>query len=127
MPWSTAKVMLTVEDDGLTFPWWGFVWMNPPYGRALGAWLEKLAKHNNGIALIFARTDTQAFHKHVFPHYSSIVWLKGRLTFHKPDGTAPLYNSGGPSALIGYGEEARIQLRRCADIGAITERGNESL
>lgn len=37
---------------------------NPPYGRSLGIWLERMALHNNGIALVFARTDTRAFHDH---------------------------------------------------------------
>jgi len=28
-----ADDQLTIEDDGLTTPWYGRVWLNPPYGR----------------------------------------------------------------------------------------------
>ena len=32
--------------------------MNPPYGKFTAKWLEKFINHRNGIALVFARTDT---------------------------------------------------------------------
>lgn len=57
-PWSTATHHYTVLDNGLTKPWFSRVWMNPPYGRETGIWLNKLAVHGDGIALVFARTET---------------------------------------------------------------------
>src|SRR5438445_12584462 len=85
-PWPTAERMVTADEDGLLSLWYGFVWCNPPYGRALGIWLERMALHNNGIALLFARTDTRAFHDHVWPVASSLLFLRGRLNFHHPNG-----------------------------------------
>lgn len=38
-----APVFYTADDDGLTQPWKGRVWLNPPYGRTIGAWLAKAA------------------------------------------------------------------------------------
>ncbi len=113
--------MVTERDNGLLCFWHGFVWCNPPYGRSLGIWLERMALHNNGIALIFARTDTRAFFDHVWPVASALLFLRGRLTFCTPSGDlAPLgHNSGGPSVLIGYGSEARRRLNLCRDLGAI--------
>ena len=35
-PWGTAAVHYTREDNGLTKPWLGRVWCNPPYGREQG-------------------------------------------------------------------------------------------
>lgn len=115
--------MVTEKEDGLLRPWSGFVWMNPPYGRALGIWLERLSIHNNGIALVFGRTDTAAFHQHVWPAASSILFLRGRLTFHYPDGSRPRdgANSGGPSVLIAYGPEADRRLAACRDLGALAK------
>ena len=61
-PWHVpARAYFTAEDDGLAQSWDGLVWCNPPYGKALGTWLNRMALHNNGIALVFARTDTRAF------------------------------------------------------------------
>jgi hypothetical protein len=31
----------TRGDDGLVQTWTGVCWMNPPYGRAIGAWVQK--------------------------------------------------------------------------------------
>ena len=66
-PWDTAKKHYTIEDDGLLMPWDDHrVWCNPPYRRKLVHWLEKMALHNNGISLVFARTETKAFQSFVF-------------------------------------------------------------
>lgn len=58
-PWSTAETHLYPRDDGLSAPWVGRVWLNPPYGPATARWLQRLARHGDGIALIFARTETE--------------------------------------------------------------------
>ena len=31
----------TAQDDGLSKPWDGICWMNPPYGRGIGDWMRK--------------------------------------------------------------------------------------
>lgn len=120
-PWPCAGRQFTVREDGLSRSWAGMAWVNPPYGRQLGTWLRRLAEHNNGIALVFARTETAAFFDAVWPFASSLLFLRGRLTFHYPDGTGSKagHNSGGPSVLIAYGREARIRLENCADLGAV--------
>lgn len=105
MPWRTAPVMLTEKEDGLKTPWRGVVWCNPPYGRSTGTWLDKLADHDNGIALTFARTETQAFFKAVWPRCSALLFVKSRISFYRPDGTRA-GNGGAPSVLIGYGSRA---------------------
>lgn len=120
-PWPTAAKMLTERDDGLLHNWGGMVWLNPPYGQVLGVWLNRLALHGEGIALVFARTDTDAFHRHVWPYASRLLFLRGRLTFHYPDGSTPRNgaNSGGPSVLIAYGEEAARRLNAAPGLGAL--------
>ena len=41
----------TQADNGLTSPWHGTVWMNPPFSNAT-PWVNKFIDHGNGIALI---------------------------------------------------------------------------
>ena len=112
-PWPCARRSYCLADDCLSRRWAGLVWLNPPYGRALGRWLARMAAHGNGIALVFARTDTAAFVEHVWPHYSALFFLAGRLTFYRPDGQPGPHDSGGPSVLIAYGQVARRRLTEC--------------
>lgn len=119
-PWPCAANAFTEAVNGLCQPWSGFVWCNPPYGRRTKVWLDRMAEHGNGIALVFARTETAMFHRSVWPHASSLLFLRGRLTFSKPDGSSPRSgaNSGGPSVLIGYGRLASERLHAAKDLGA---------
>jgi hypothetical protein len=103
-PWSTAKHHYTIEDNGLIKEWFGRVWMNPPYGKALAQWLQKLSAHANGIALTFARTETESFQRFVFPKADSVLFIAGRLNFYTVAGTRSKMNGGAPSVLIAYGE-----------------------
>lgn len=104
-PWPTAKIHFTEEDDGLSKNWSGRVWMNPPYSQNK-FWLRKLSSHGNGIALLFARTETQMFFDYVWNKAAAIFFLKNRITFHNVDGSpAKSGNAGAPSCLIAYGKE----------------------
>jgi len=38
----------TREIDGLSQDWNGKVWMNPPYGRAIGKWMAKAYEASGG-------------------------------------------------------------------------------
>jgi len=102
-PWDTAKNHYTIEDNGLLLPWNGRVFCNPPYGSETGYWLDKLYDHGNGIALIFARTETSVFFNFIWNSADSLLFIKGRLYFYHVDGSKAKYNSGGPSVLIAYG------------------------
>lgn len=104
-PWKTANKMIQPPNDGMKTKWLGRVWLNPPYGNETFRWVNRLIEHGNGIAFIFARTDTSLFHELVFPVADAILFMKGRVTFAKPDGRPGQWNAGVPSCLIAYGEE----------------------
>ena len=110
-PWNMAKTHYTIEDDGLSKPWYGRVWCNPPYGIEGGKWLKKLSEHGNGIALLFARTETGNFFRYIWPRASGIMFLRGRLVFYHADGTKPANSAGAPSCLIAYGDKNVKALR----------------
>lgn len=98
---ATAKNLIVLPDDGLNSEWTGRVWLNPPYGREIGLWLQKLQDHGNGIALVFGRTDT-AWFQNLEPDL--IFFIKGRIKFLKQDFTADT-NAGHGSVLLAFGRE----------------------
>ena len=117
-PWPTARAHFDKTLDGLRLPWAGRVWLNPPYGKEAAEWLKKLSTHNNGIALIFARTETAMFFEYVWGKARGVLFLRGRLRFHLPDGSLPKgTNSGAPSVLIAYGEENVVALEKSGIAG----------
>lgn len=125
MPWQTARSRFTKAEDGLLRPWAGRVWLNPPYGHQTGDWLRKLAQHGDGIALVFARTETEMFRRWVWPKAAGILFLFGRLSFLSIDGPAPVVaanrrntNAGAPSVLIAYGEANAASLAQSEIPGA---------
>lgn len=112
-PWQTANTQYSPPQNGLVLPWKGFIWCNPPYGRETWEWLDQMAEHRNGLALIFARTETIGFFREIWDKADSLLFLEGRLFFHYPEtGERAPSNSGGPSVLIGYGSRATGRLRK---------------
>lgn len=116
-PWPTAAHHLTIDDNGLARQWQGRVWCNPPYGLAAAKWLARLVDHGDGIALIFARTETRMFFEHVWPKADAVLFLEGRLHFHHVDGSRAAANAGAPSVLVAYGRANAEVLRTCGISG----------
>lgn len=96
-----AERVFTEEDDGLAQVWTGRVYMNPPYGRVIGAWVQKLVDEyeagnvTEAITLVPARTDTEWFELLVTCPFCLV---KGRLKFGDADNSAPF-----PSAIAYFG------------------------
>jgi hypothetical protein len=53
-----AREFYTREDDGLSSPWFGRVWLNPPYSGPW-PWVERFAHHPNGMALLPAMREVR--------------------------------------------------------------------
>lgn len=113
-PWPTASLHYTIQDDGLSQPWFGRVWCNPPYGPETGRRLGRLAEHGTGTALIFARTETEMFFQHVWRRADAVLFIEGRLHFYDVEGRRAQGNAGGPSVLVAYGVE---DVERLATLG----------
>lgn len=69
------------DGDGLRMNWHGRVWLNPPYGRRMDLWLQKLAEHGNGIALINHAPDSKLWHETIYRSATGIFVYKGRIKF----------------------------------------------
>jgi phage N-6-adenine-methyltransferase len=82
----------TPEQDGLTQPWYGTCWMNPPYGRGVEPWIKKAYESAKAgatvVALLPARTDTVWFHQYIYGK-AEIEFLRGRVRFIQGDKTGP--------------------------------------
>ncbi len=102
-----ARTRYTLYENGLLRPWKGLVFMNPPYGKDTPHWMRRFFDHGNGLALVFARTDTRWFHE-VAP-YGMLCFLRGRLRFIRPDGTEA-GTPGAGSLLIALGARRRAAL-----------------
>jgi hypothetical protein len=102
-----ASEHYTSADNGLDRAWCGSVYMNPPYGREIGAWVEKLCSEfvagnvTEAIALVPARVDTAWWDKltSAARSYPLVCFVRGRLTFINNADPAPF-----PSALIYLGD-----------------------
>lgn len=88
----------TGEVDGLTSEWGGANYVNPPYGRELGKWIEKgYAEWQKGKTVVFlipSRTDTKFWHDYCMKA-DEIRFIRGRLKFDDQANSAPF-----PSAII---------------------------
>lgn len=89
---------LHAMEDGLSRSWGGQTYMNPPYGREIGKWLQKAYQESQlgklVVCLIPSRTDTRWWHEYVMKA-NEIRFLRGRLKFGNSHNSAPF-----PSAVV---------------------------
>lgn len=109
-----SELSVMLPDDGLAYDWHqapGLVFVNPPYS-ALGEWLamcaQEAARGAKVVALVPARTDTRAFHEHVFPG-ARILFVRGRLRFAVPVEDLEAKHAKKPSARLAK------QIAACVD------------
>lgn len=120
-PWDTAFCHYTIEDDGFKMPWNGRVWLNPPYGRETFKWVKRLADHGDGIALIFARTETKGFHDQVWNRATAVFFFRDRINFYHVTGEKS-DRANAPSCLIIYGNNNVEAINKAIDNGSIKGR-----
>lgn len=112
-PWVPARQFIIKEDDGLAGPWSGRVWLNPPYGPAGVAFIDRMIAHQDGVMLLPARTETAAFQR-ALGSADAVCFLRDRLHFIRDDGLQGRSSFG--SVLFAFGRECAEALR-WADLG----------
>ena len=91
-----APDRLTKEDDGLTQPWHGNVWLNPPWstngnGSAKDDWLRKVHNEINRdvvdrvVVILPVDTSTHWFHDYVLDANAVCFVGPGRISFEGGD------------------------------------------
>lgn len=92
-----CEAWFTSVEDGLAQVWTGTCWMNPPYGREIGSWIEKAYRSGKQgatvVCLVPARTDTKWWHDYCTK--GEVTYLRGRLKFGNAKSCAPF-----PSAVV---------------------------
>lgn len=99
-------------SNGLERDWFGIVWMNPPYGDDVGAWVSRFVEHGKGVALLFNRSDTRWW-QDLVPRCDCVCFVRGRLKFLRGDGVGTLGNAGAPSILLGMGDSGAMAVEEC--------------
>lgn len=102
-----ADERYTVEDDGLSQPWHGDVWLNPPYGREFNdRWAEKTlsesrrAEVDSITALVPGSVDTDWFQDN-YGQADVLTFLDGRVDFVGEKDLSPSF----PSVIATFGLE----------------------
>lgn len=110
----------TKADDGLSQPWKGRVYMNPPYGDTIGEWTGKLRREydarkvTEAVALIPARTETDWWEA---LGAEFVCLIHGRLRFSDGPTAAPF-----PSAAVYLGKSADAFTQAFKALGPVYRR-----
>jgi len=115
-PQSTVGAMKNFcfpEDNGLLLPWGGYggqTYVNPPYGRKLMAWSDKIVHEAKLlvpiVALTPARTDTKWCQQLLNACTEALFW-KGRLKFIDPENPGKQQSAPFPSLVTYFGEDPK--------------------
>jgi hypothetical protein len=118
-----AKAFFTAVDNGLERPWFGRVWLNPPYNRALlSPFIEKLVSElssgrvDQAILLTHNYTDTEWFHS-AARAARLVCFPRGRIHFLSPAGDECSPTQG--QAFFYFGADGAAFHRTFADVGLI--------
>lgn len=96
--------------------WYGFVWMNPPFGKRNGLepWLAKFFEHDHGIALTPDRTSAPWFQK--YARQAKALLFLPKVRFIRPDGSEGK-SPGCGTVLMAAGSRANRALINAASLG----------
>ena len=113
-----AKKFYTQQDDGLTKPWRGRVFCNPPFSKVkVMDWVSKMVESpiDQGILLLHASTDT-AYGQMALSKCDAVCFPEGRLKFYGP--------KAGGGAQIGqmilyYGDDTEAFYNEFSEFGVV--------
>lgn len=100
-----ARSFYTPEHDGLSRPWFGQVFLNPPYSNPM-PWLRRAIEQTRNancdlvVALLPVRTDNRWFHDCV-KDKAQIRFIRGRIKWIGWQGT-PIPNPKNPNMFAIY-------------------------
>jgi hypothetical protein len=121
-----ARLAQTLYDirqgqDGLVLPWYGKVWLNPPYS-APAPWLKRAALHylrghGEVLAIVNVQSATRYWHQWVWPVATAICFLDHRVDFLYEG--VPEKGNRDQQAILYYGDDLAGFYRACGSAGVI--------
>lgn len=122
-----ASVKYTLFDDGLSKPWFGRVWLNPPYGKETPLWMNRMIDHGDGVALVFSRTDSR-WCQEAMKSATAMLFVSGRVDFipgnenqHKKA------RAGAGTLMFAFGDFCAAALENLTDRGTFIRIHNGAL
>lgn len=120
-----AEKFFTESDNGLDKPWFGKVWLNPPYAQpAIAHFADKMVEEwGNGdveaaIVLTHNYTDTAWFQK-MARASAAICFTRGRVRFVSPEGELAAPTQGQAFFYFGHDVDAFAEV--FAAVGFVVE------
>jgi hypothetical protein len=74
-----TKHRYTIDDDALIKPWFGRVWMNPPFSKVT-PWIDKWIDHNNGLCLVSLASNGKWMNK-LWESDAACLYLPANIAF----------------------------------------------
>lgn len=110
------------HENALAKEWFGFVWLNPPFGHQSQKmqWASKFFGHGNGIMLLPDRTSAPWW-QHIAPRSSAVLFMAGKVKFERPDGSIG-EQPGNGTCLFAAGDRAAAILIQ-SGLGVVAQCG----
>lgn len=121
-----ARSYYTKEDDGLSRDWYGRVFMNPPYGKLAGKFVEKLVQeYRNGrvtqaIALLNSNATETRWFKPLWDF--TLCFTDHRIHFIPPKGRENRYRATHGSVFVYMGENLHQFWREFSKFGHVVRK-----
>jgi DNA N-6-adenine-methyltransferase (Dam) len=117
-----AERYYTVDDDGLTRPWAGQVWMNPPYtaglvDRFVAKLLDEFHAGNVTAALVLTNNSTDTRWWQSLARRSRVCCLAGRVRFLDEDGNPGVPLQGQTVCYLG--DDTSLFTERFDEFGVV--------
>ena len=110
VPWVPARRYYTIHDDGLSQPWDGRVWMNPPFSKC-DAWVRRFLRHGNGIAML--PSGKTRWMDDIWQAADGIVKMPARFTYVRENGPYGIFM---PSFMFAMGADNAEALHRIGKV-----------
>jgi len=107
-----ARHIYTIEDDGLSQPWEGRVWLNPPYSKP-APWVDRFIEHGHGIALLPVSANA-AWMFRIWAEADGMAVPSYLLRFNRADSTE--YGIPFAVALWAFGEDCIEAISRVSRV-----------